>query len=123
MRGIGWSCVWHSLTSCGFPLVSILVSLSLDHKDRRSVGSEGATVGGEGSKSKGESSGIEGSREADFPATPLNHHMMMKKSVAIDRPRTPSPPITTISPSSPTHTQVHIVVETLGNPSNRTDNL
>ena len=79
-------------------------------------------VGDLGSKSKGETGGIGGSGEAEFPATPLNHHMMMNKSLPIDRPRTPSPPITTISPSSPTHTQVHTVIQVPRSPSNKTDN-
>lgn len=87
---------------CGFILVSIFyVSLCLDYKEKSSSGGEGVVGEGEG----GNTAGIEGPGEAQTPATPLSRQMM-KKSLPVDHPRTPSPPLTTISPSSPPYTQV-----------------
>ena len=69
---------------------------------------------GRADASRGEDSGarevvgeFEGSGVAEFPPTPLNVHMMLKKALPINQPRTPSPPVT-ISPASPPYTQVTI---------------
>ena len=94
---------------CDDTSVSMLLNFCLlhpDRKDRNGSGCEAVVVAREGSGSKGVVGGVEVSGEAEFPPTPLNHHMMLKKAHPIDHPRTPSPPIT-LSPSSPPHTQVY----------------
>ena len=98
---VGWS-YGKQIGFEGVLLFSLFVVLSPPDQSVRN--GDGSCITTEGAGIVG---GSEGSRGAEFPPTPLSHHMMLKKAIPIDHPRTPSPPIT-ISPSSPPHSQVHV---------------